>query len=234
MPESTSFPRPVFDESGAYTISEAGAYEVVAPSVQRYHEVVFAVRDLRSAHEMVEQCCRADLDDLHPLLEQGLWVGAVILYSKPFTRNEARPLFDARQFVRACATADMRDRHHYLITLRNKMIAHDGYLGECKQVAIGLPHRQPAHHAQIGIDPPNPRVVSLGWDIAREVEPHFRAMLQLFEGYRDELREQTARNLLHSNLQEVTLLGPAKRTTLEVDPESVSRRWPRATRRVEE
>src|SRR5690606_26311588 len=87
MPASTPFPRPVFDEFGTYTVDEAGAYEVIAPSVQRYHEMVFAIRDLRSAHEMVEQCCREDLDEIHPLLEQSLWVGAVILYSKPFTRN---------------------------------------------------------------------------------------------------------------------------------------------------
>lgn len=229
MPESTSFPRSVFDESGAYTINEAGAYEVVAPSVQRYHEVVFAIRDLRSAHEMVQECCREDLDDLHPLLEQSLWVSAVILYSKPFTRNNARPLFDAKDFVRSRGASDMRDRHHYLITLRDKMIAHDDALGECKQVAIGLPYRQPEHRFEIGIDPPNPRVVSLGWAIAREVEPHFGAMLRLFEDYRCQLREETIRSLLQSNLQEVTLLGPAKRTTLEVDPESVARRWPRSS-----
>lgn len=227
MPASSSFPRPVFDESGTYTVDEAGAYEVLAPSVQRYHEVVFAIRDLRSAHEMVEQCCREDLDELHSLLEQSLWVGAVILYSKPFTRNEARPLFDTREFVRSHATAAMRDRHHYLITLRNRMIAHDDALGECKQVSIGLPHRRPAHRLEVGIDPPNARVVSLGWDIAREVEPHFRAMLQLFEECRRRVRDETTQELFQTNLKEVTLLGKAKRTKLEVDPESVGRRWPR-------
>lgn len=227
MTESTSFPRPVFDGSGTYTISEAGSYEVIATSIQRYHEVVFAIRDLRSAHEMVEQCCRDDLDDLHPLLEQSLWVGAVILYSKPFTRNNARPLFDTREFVRSRATTEMRDRHHYLITLRDKMIAHDDALGECKQVTIGLPYRKPVSRLEIGIDPPNPRVVSLGWDIAREVEPHFRDMLELFEDCRCNMREETTQNLFQTQLQEVTLLGPAKRTTLEVDPDSVALRWPR-------
>lgn len=228
MSEFSPFPRPVFDEFGAYTINEAGSYEVSAPSIQRYHEVVFATRDLHSAHEMVQQCCRDDLDKLHPLLEQSLWVGAVIFYSKPFTKNNARTLFNTREFVRSRAAADMRDRHHYLITLRDKMVAHDDALGECKQVAIGLPYRQPKHHLEIGIDPPNPRITSLGWDIAREVEPHFRAMLHLFEDYRCWLREETVKNLFQSNLKEVTLLGPAKKTTLEIDPESVTRRWPKA------
>ncbi|WP_457097895.1 hypothetical protein [Lysobacter sp. P5_B9] len=226
---SEHFPRPVFDESGTYTISEAGAYEVSAPSIQRYHEVVFAIRDLRSAHEMVQQCCRDDLGGLHPMLEQGLWVGAVILYSKPFKRNGARILFDAGSFVRSHAADDMRDRHHYLITLRDKMIAHDDGLGECKQVSIGLPYRQPANHFEIGIDPPNPRVVSLGSDIAREVEPHIDTMLKMFEDYRCQLREKTVRDLFQSNLQEVTVLGRATRTRLEVNLDSVASRWPRGS-----
>ena len=155
MSELAPFPRLVFDESGAYTINEAGLYEVTSPSVQKYHEVVFAIRDLRTAHEMAEQCCREDLGEMHPLLERSLWVGAVISYSKPFTRNNARPMFDSKEFVRSHATNYMRDRHHYLITLRDKMIAHDDALGECKQVAIGLPYRQPTSHVEIGIDPTN-------------------------------------------------------------------------------
>lgn len=185
MSSSTQFPRPVFDETGAYTISEAGSYEVISPSVQRYHDLVFSIRDLRSAHEMIEQCCRDDLDDLHPLLEQGLWVSAVIQYSKPFKVNYARRTFDAENLVCTQATETMRDFHHYLITLRDKMIAHDDALGECKQVVIGLPHKRPRHPLEIGIEPTNPRVVSLGGDIAKDAEPHFREMLELFERHRN-------------------------------------------------
>ena len=227
MSEITSFPRPVFDETGAYTISEAGLFEVDAPSIQRYHELVFAIRDIQSAHMMMQQCCRDDLDNLHPYFEQSLWIGAVILYGKPFKGNNARPSFDASEFVREHASDDMRDRHHYLITLRDKMIAHDDGLGECKQVAIGLPHRQPEHPVEIGIDPPNPRVISLGWDIARELEPHFTAMLRLFQDHRNQMREETIQNLFQTNFSGVMLLGPAKEAMLEVGMDSVHQRWPR-------
>ncbi|MFC6185292.1 hypothetical protein [Pseudoxanthomonas japonensis] len=227
MPRSTQFPRPVFDETGVYTINEAGTYEVISPSVQRYHELVFSIRDLHSAHEMMEQCCRNDLDDLHPLLEQGLWVGAVIQYSKPFKANHARRTFDAGNLVRTQATESMRDFHHYLITLRDKMFAHDDALGECKQVAIGLPYKRPRHPFEIGIEPTNPRVISLGGDIARDAEPHFRAMLQLFEQQRNQIREETIGELFRTNLNEVTLVGPARKTALEVGRDDVAARWPR-------
>jgi hypothetical protein len=221
------FPRPVFDESGAYSIKQAGAYEATAPSIERYYEVAFATRDLRSAHEMVAQCCRDDLDSLHPLLEQSLWISAVILYSKPFKRNNARARFDAAGFIRLHSTEEARDIHHYLITLRDKMIAHDDALGECKQISIWLPNKQPTHRLEIGIEPINPRVVSLGWDIAREMEPHFRATLKLLEDYRHQLSEKTTTDLIRSKFSEVSLIGPARKTSLRVDPRSVTARWPR-------
>lgn len=220
-------PRTVFDESGTYTISEAGLYEVTSRSVQKYHEVVFATRDLRTAHEMVEECCRTDLDRTHPLLEQSLWISAVISYSKPFKTNNARQLFDAKEFVRSNADGEMLNRHHYLITLRDKMIAHDDALGEGKQVTIGLPYREPKNHLEIGIDPTSPRIVSLGSNIAREVEPHFRSILKIFNDYRNQLREDTLRNLVDSKFREVTVIGRAKEVALDVSQEGVIRRWPR-------
>lgn len=227
MPNATSFPRPVFDKDGVYAINEAGAYEVESPLVARYHEVVFAGRDLATAHEMVEQCCREDLDDIHPLLEQSLWIGAVILYGKPFKKNNARGLFDAPAILRSRAGPEMRDLHHYLINLRDKMVAHDDGLGECKKVVVGFPARSPVHISDIGIEPVNPRVVSLGWDIAREVEPHFQAVCRLFVEYREEVRNEVLKELLRSDFQSVTLLGRAQPADLKVDIDSVNRLWPR-------
>lgn len=217
----------MFDKSGAYTVTEAGVYEVASASVARYNAIVSACRDLESAHAMVEQCRREDLEGLHPLLEQSFWIAAIIQYGKPFTTNNARKHFNAGDFVRSRAGSEMRDCHHYLITLRDKMVAHDDGLGECTQLAVFLPDRAPAHEGEIGIEPPKPRIVSLGTDIAREVEPHFRAMHQLFVECRNEARGVTLKQLLQGSSNDVKLLRPEKPAVLEVDFASVLTRWPR-------
>lgn len=215
------FPRAVFDEHGAYTIRRGASYRVDDFRIRELAEIGYARRDLEQAHTLLENCIREDLDKLHPLLEECLWTATIVMYSKPFGRNNARTVFKPEQLLRLHLGSEGLKLHEYIKRCRDWMIAHDDGLGESKETAIYLPPTPPRSTLEIGLHNPNPRVVALGTDIARQLEPHFAHVRELFVAHEYKRRHEIASELLSSRFAGMQLLGEAIDDPLAVDPESV-------------
>jgi len=143
------------------------------------------------------------------------------MYGKVFKRSGARRGFNATEFIRQKLMREALDRHDYLIALRDQMIAHDDGIGESKELSIYLAEQAPTYALAIGVSVGNRRVVSLGTDIAREVEPHFGYVAKIFSEIEALTRDELLRGFLVTRFAEVTLLGPSMEKPLQVDMSSV-------------
>ncbi len=219
--ESEQFPRDVFDEDGAYTIRKGARYCVQDDRIQELAEIGYARRDLDKAHDFVEACIADDLEDVHPLLEESLWNAAIVMYWKPFGRNNARAIFKASQFVQDRLGPDGLELHEYLNRCRNWMIAHDDGLGESKAIEIYLPPSPPRSTEEIGLYSPGRRVVAMGTDIARQLEPHFAQVRDILRAHEQSRGQQISSELLASRFAGLRLQGLASDQQLAVSVESV-------------
>src|SRR3546814_727608 len=93
------FPRTIYDESGRYTISGYGQYEVRSPLIKRYAAVVYIRRDLDSALEMIRACAADEQCPGSPLAKRCLWISAVVTYAKALRGGKGRKAFDADGYV---------------------------------------------------------------------------------------------------------------------------------------
>ena len=203
------FPCPVLDEAGTYKWS--GNFRVSSRAIETFAILTWTRRDLTTALAMIRECCKDEWDDQDSPVSQALWWSAVIIYGKPFKRSGARKLLGrswAVDHLKTQVSAEALDLHEYLMHLRDKMMAHDDGLGERKDLVLSLPPKRPAHFVHLGIGTANRRVVSLGTDIAKQLEPHFadveRIFVRLWQQQFDAIRQL----LLDTNFADVTLLGP--------------------------
>src|SRR3546814_13187118 len=90
------FPRTIYDESGRYTISGYGQYEVRSPLIKRYAAVVYIRRDLDSALEMIRACAADEQCPGSPLAKRCLWI-----------RSEERRV--GKEWVRTCRSRGWPD-----------------------------------------------------------------------------------------------------------------------------
>jgi hypothetical protein len=215
------FPRAVFDEHGDYTVLRGASYLVDDPALRELAAITYARRDLQQAHEFLQACTHEGLDDVHPLLEQSLWSAAIVTYGKPFGRNDARSEFKPEPLIQAKLSEDGLRVHEYLKRCRDWMIAHDDGLGESKAISIYLPATAPRSILEIGLHLSNSRIVALGTDIARQLEPHFAQVRDLLLVHEESFRRKTASQLLESRFEGINLLGEAVDEPLAVDLESV-------------
>ena len=85
--------------------------------------LVLARADIRSAAALLQalvdppQIRHTDPDDL----ALGLWTGAVVSYARPFTRSTVGL---GKEWGR-CKTEDLQNAHDFVLTLRNKLFAHN-------------------------------------------------------------------------------------------------------------
>ena len=212
------FPRPVYDESGAYTIRTGAAYRVDDPRIRELAEIGYARWDVKAAHEMVQACAE---DKIESLYARGLWVAAVVTYGKPFGRNKARTVFNATDFLAQRLEGRALELHEVLKRYRDWMFAHDDGLGECKALDIYLPCVPPQSAFDIGLYRAGSRVISLGQNIAREFEPHFASVYQLLKDHEDRRRKEIAAELLRTKFAGMEVLGVAAKEPLDVEIESV-------------
>jgi hypothetical protein len=220
-----SFPRKVFDETGAFTVGEPSRFLVSSPLIQHFAEITYARRDLQTALEMVRICAEElELEDDSPI-EQSLWISSIIMYCKPFKRSNARKHFDAKGFIEGALDADGLNRHEYLLNLRDKMLAHDDSLGESKLLTLFLLRQAPKHVHEVGIGGGMKRVVSMGTDIARDLTPHFECVSNLLADYEAQERDRTVQQLIQHGFNDVTLLGHYKDEELDVSQQGVLARY---------
>ncbi len=220
-----TFPRKVFDANGACTVEGSSHFLVESPSIQRFAEITYARRDLETALEMIRACSGDVAAHGDSPIEQGLWIGAVTTYCKSFKRNNARKRFNAQEFIKKSLDADGLDRHEYLLSLRDKMIAHDDGLGESKLLGLALHGEPPRYVHYVGIGGGRRRVVSMGTDIARELTPHVEHVVALLADYESQERDRTIRELIQSNFADVTLLGLYEDDELDVSQHGVLARF---------
>jgi hypothetical protein len=219
--DDQNFPRAVYDDNGSYTIRKGAIYRVDDPRIRELAEIGYARRDLERAHQLIEACTEDDLDAVHGLLEEALCTAAIITYSKPFGRNNARTEFKPDQLLKHTLTGESLDLHEYVKRCRNWMIAHDDGLGETKLLGIFLPPSPPRSRLEIGLHFAGRRVVALGQDIARRLEPHFAQVRDLFQKHEDSRREEIAAELLRSRFAGMRVQGFATEDRLDVDIETV-------------
>lgn len=212
------FPRPIFNENGEYTIRKAAPYRVNDSRIRELAEIGFAPRDVGSALEMMRACSKDDIESLHA---QGLWIASVVTYGKPFGRNKARTKFKAQDFLETRLQGRALELHAVLKRYRDWMFAHDDGLGECKGLDIYLPHVPPHSELDIGLYRLGRRVVSLGQNIARELEPHFKLVCNLLLAHEDTRRREIAAELLRTRFSGVQVLGISTKDPLDVEIESV-------------
>lgn len=215
------FPRAVYDDDGNYTIRTGAIYRVDDLRIRELAEIGYARRDLESAHELIEAYAQADHDTVHPLLGKGLCAAAVVMYVKPFGRNNARTVFKPNQLLEKHLGSDALDLHEYLKRCRDWMIAHDDGLGESKSIGIYLPPSPPRSRLELGLHFPSRRVVALGRDIATRLEPHFAQVRDLVLEHENARREEIATELLRSRFAGVQVRGVVVDEPLEVDIETV-------------
>lgn len=222
-----TFPRTVFDESGAYTVRESSHFVVDSSLIQRFAEITYARRDLETALRMLNACAADRAGDDGSLVEQSLWISAVIMYGKPFKASRGRKRFDAKTLVTGALDADGLDWHEYLLNLRDKMIAHDDSLGESKLLGLALHGYPPRHVYDVGIGGGRRRVTSMGTDIARELTPHVEHVTALLTQYESEERVRSIRELIQSGFADVVLRGPYEDKELDVSRRGVLDRFGR-------
>ncbi|MFZ5635926.1 MAG: hypothetical protein ACOY82_05000 [Pseudomonadota bacterium] len=221
MYSDPSFPRAVYDDDGGYTIRKAAIYRVDDPRIRELAEIGYARRDLERAHQLIEACTEDDLDAVHGLLEEALCTAAIVTYCKPFGRNNARTEFKPDQFLKGALTEESLKLHEYVKRCRDWMIAHDDGLGETKALGIFLPGSPPRSTFEIGLHSSGRRVVALGQDIARRLEPHFAQVRDLFQAHEDSRREEIATDLLRSRFAGMRIHGFASEDRLDVGIETV-------------
>lgn len=211
----------MFDEDGCYTILRAGSYVVADLRVKVLAEITYMRRDLDRAYEFIAACAAENFDDLHPLLEESLWNSSIVMYGKVFTASGARENFDPTTFVKAHLGPEALRVHEYVMRIRNWMIAHDDGLGETKELCIYLPLAAPQTRWEVGLQAGGQRVVALGSDIAKQLEPHFQEVRDLFFEHENAERERLGAELVRSQFSGLDLIGPALNPPLEVDIASV-------------
>lgn len=219
--DDETFPRDVYSREGDYTIREGAVYRVDDLRVRELAEIAFARRDLETAHNLIEACAKDDVEKVHPLLEQSLCISAVIMYAKPFGRNNARTVFKPRQLLKKVCSSESLDLHEYVKRCRDWMIAHDDGLGEDKSIGIYLPPTSPRSTFDIGLHFAGRRVVALGRDIASCLEPHFAQVRDLMKVHEDARRQQIAAEFLSSRFKGVKVHGFATEDRLDVGIDAV-------------
>ncbi len=222
MSESNDhFPRPVFDAYGTYTVRTADNYFVDDSRVRELADIGCARRDVAKAYDFLALCLDEDDNGRSGECEESLWVAAVVFYAKPFGRNYARGAFDANAFLNSRLSDNGRRLHEYLLRLRHRWAAHDDGLGEDKTVAIYLPPSPPRSFLEIGLHGPARRVISLGAEIARQLEPHVAWVRDILEEHETQRRDAIARELIATRFRNLQLMGTASSAPLAVDIDSV-------------
>lgn len=216
-----NYPRPVFDASGAYTVRTGASYRVEDSRVRELAEIGYAQRDVAKAYDFLTRCLEDDESERPDKCEESLWFAAVVFYAKPFGRDDARGAFDANAFLNARMSDEGRRLHEYLRRLRHRWAAHDDGLGEDKTVAIYLPPSPPRSTLEIGMHGPARRVISLGTDIARQLEPHVAWVRDVLLAHENQRREAIACELISTRFDGLRLTGIATSTPLAVDIDSV-------------
>src|SRR5690606_25908936 len=115
------FPRTVYDESGRYTITRYGQYEVRSPLIKRYAAVVYIRRDLDTALEMIRACTTDDECPGFALAERCLWISAVVTYGKAFKYGGGRTAFNAKEHAEQHFDKERLRTHDYVLKLRDRM-----------------------------------------------------------------------------------------------------------------
>ncbi|MDH5835088.1 hypothetical protein [Luteimonas kalidii] len=224
-----AFPRTVFDDSGSYI--GGGTFRVESPSIEMLAILAWTHRDLSTALDLIRECCKDEWEEHEGPVSQALWWSAVVIYSKPFKFSEARrhlPRRWARDYLEQHVSTEALDVHEYVMHLRDKMMAHDDGLGEHKHSVLVLPATPPTNHVHIGVGTGNTRVVSLGTNIARQLEPHFASVNSLFEKLWQQQFEAVRQHLMTTRFSEVEVLGPHIEEELEIDLENVLAAYGRA------
>lgn len=216
-----TFPRAVFDAQGTYTVQTGASYCVEDSRVRELAEIGYARRDVAKAYDFLTRCAEESASERPGECEESLWVAAVVFYAKPFGRNDARGAFDANAFLNAHLSDEGRRLHQYLRRLRHRWAAHDDGLGEDKTVAIYLPPSPPRSILEIGLHAPARRVISLGTDIARQLEPHVAWVRDVLLAHEDQRRNAIARELIATRFDGLRLTGVAMPAPLAVDMDSV-------------
>lgn len=216
-----TYPRAVFDAHGTYTVRTGASYCVEDSRVRELAEIGYARRDVAKAYDFLTRCLDDNDGERPGECEESLWVAAVVFYAKPFGRNDARGAFDANAFLNARLSDEGRRIHEYLRRLRHRWAAHDDGLGEDKTVAIYLPPSPPCSSLEIGMHGPARRVISLGTDIARQLEPHVAWVRDELLAHENERREAIARELITTRFDGLRLTGIATSTPLAVDIDAV-------------
>lgn len=216
-----TYPRAVFDVQGAYTVRTGASYCVEDSRARELAEIGYARRDVAKAYDFLTRCLDDNDGERPGECEESLWVAAVVFYAKPFGRNDARGAFDANAFLNARLSDEGRRLHEYLRRLRHRWAAHDDGLGEDKTVAIYLPPSPPRSSLEIGMHGPARRVISLGTDIARQLEPHVAWVRNVLLAHEDQRRETIARELIATRFDGLCLTGVATPAPLAVDIDSV-------------
>lgn len=222
MSESNDhFPRPVFDANGTCTVRTADSYLVDDSRLRELADIGYARRDLAKAYDFLARCLDEEGGGGSGEFEESLWVATVVFYAKPFGRNYARGAFDANAFLNARLSDDGRRLHEYLRRLRHRWAAHDDGLGEDKTVAIYFPPSPPQSFLEIGLHTPARRVISLGTEIARQVEPHVAWVRDILAAHETQRRDAIARELIATRFHNLQLMGIASSASLAVDIDSV-------------
>jgi hypothetical protein len=218
---SDEFPRTVYDASGAYTVRTGGSFLVGDLRARELAEIGYARRDVAKAYDFLARCLDDDDSERPGECEESLWVATVVFYAKPFGRNDARGAFDANAFLNARLNDEGRRFHEYLRRLRHRWAAHDDGVGEDKTIAIYLPPSPPRSFLEIGMQGPARRVISLGTDIARQLEPHVAWVRDILAAHENQRRDAIARELMATRFHGLRLTGLASSAPLAVDIDSV-------------
>lgn len=217
-----AFPRTVFDDSGSYI--GGGTFRVESPSIEMLAVLTWTHRDLSTALDLIRECCKDEWEEREGPVSQALWWGAVVIYAKPFKFSEARrrlPRRWARDYLEKHMGTEALEAHEYLMHLRDKMMAHDDGLGEHKHSVLVLPPTPPTNYVFVGVRTGNTRVVSLGTNIARQLEPHFASVERLFEKLWQQQFDAVRQHLMMTRFSEVKVLGPHVDEELEIDIDNV-------------
>lgn len=217
---SPPFPCAPVDEHGRYRWP--GHFKVRSESIEQFAIIEWVRRDLMSALDLIRECCNDAWSNHDSPIYQALWWAAVVEYSKPFKTNYARtalPRDWAETYLLSRLNGRSKLIHEYVICLRDRMIAHDDGLGEDKSVFIALPPRRPQQADFIGVGTGKDRVTALGPDRARELEPHFTLVTQIFHELWQQEWEAVRQRLLVTDFADVTLVDhyAEERTALGID-----------------
>ncbi|MBB1061869.1 hypothetical protein [Marilutibacter spongiae] len=210
------FPRAIFDDQGNYTVRTYGRFHVRSTLVARFAALTDIRRDLERAHEILDACRQMD-DDAPDFVEESLWNSAIITYGRAVGVGHARtPGFDARSYIAAELDDERLRVHKYVLTLRDKMVAHDDGVGRAKSLWMFLTPTPPKDPVMFGISGGNARVISLGTDIADFLAPHFKWMASHFSELAETARYEIQAELIRTHFVGVELLGPYEEEEIDI------------------